>query len=99
VLADLEAVVERLQADSRVYRLVLEWPDELCRQYALSSDEVEALQSADEAALVRLGVPPLAAAAAAAAIRPRQARWSSGLYARGAQFRDAYVRSPDIRRP
>lgn len=94
MLADLEAVVARLQADGAFYRLVLEWPDELCRQYALSSDEVEALQAGEAAALVRLGIDASSAEAAARAIRPRRGVWSSGLYSRSAQFRDAYLRQP-----
>jgi hypothetical protein len=73
-----------------LYRIVLEWPDELCRQYALSSDEVDALQSGDAAALVRLGVTPDVAAAAAAAIRPRTAACAAQLHSRAAQFRRAY---------
>jgi len=96
VLGDLEAVVARLQSDGRFYRLVLEWPDELCRQYALSSDEVEALQSGDPAALEQLGVPPDAAEAAAAAIRPRRVGWSAGQHSRAAQFRQAYRHTRDL---
>jgi len=95
VLADLEVVVARLQADGRLYRLVLEWPDELCRQYALSSDEVEALQSGNPGALVRLGIAPDAAAAGAAAIRPRS-HWTSQLHSRTAQFRQAYQHSQEL---
>jgi len=85
-LADLEAVVARLQADGHFYRLVLEWPDEVCRHYALSSDEIEALQSGDAEALVRLGVARAEAAAAAKAIKPPRLRWSASLYSRTAQF-------------
>jgi len=85
-LQDLEVVVARLQADGRFYRLVLEWPDELCRQYALSSDEIDALQSGDADALVRLGIDATAAAAAANAVRPARPRWTSSLYSRTAQF-------------
>ena len=85
-LADLEAVVVRLQTDGQFYRLVLEWPDELCRLYALSSDEVDALQAGDATALVRLGITEEAANQAAQAVRPRRPRWSSSLYSRAAQF-------------
>jgi len=87
VLADLEAVVARLQTDGQFYRLVLEWPDELCRQYALSSDEVDALQSGDPETLMRLGVAPDSARAAARAVKPPRPRWTSTLYSRAAQFR------------
>jgi len=66
---------------------VLEWPDELCRQYALSSDEVDALQSGDADALVRLGIAPESARAAARAVKPPRPRWTSSLYSRTAQFR------------
>jgi hypothetical protein len=85
-LADLEAVVLRLQTDGQFYRLVLEWPDELCRQYALSTDEVDALQAGDAVALVRLGIATEDAAAAAKAIKPPRLQWSSSLYSRTAQF-------------
>ena len=86
-LSDLEAVVARLQADGRVCRLVLEWPDELCRQYALSSDEVDALQSGSPDALVHLGIAPDQARTAAEAVKPPRPRWTSSLYSRAAQFR------------
>jgi hypothetical protein len=99
MLADLQAVVARLHVDGRFYRLVLEWPDELCRQYALSSDEVDALQSADEAALVRLGLSAAEAAGAVAALRPARAlRGLAPTYSRRGQFWDAYAGSPDLPR-
>jgi hypothetical protein len=85
-LTDLEAVVARLQTDGRFYRLVLEWPDELCRHYALSSDEVDALQSGSPDALIHLGIPPDEAYAVARAVKPPRPRWTSSLYSRAAQF-------------
>jgi hypothetical protein len=93
VLDDLKAVAARLRADGRFYRLVLEWPDELCDQYALSSDEIDALQRGDRELLLRLGLSSDEAQAVEHVMQPlRAARGAPAMYSRRAQFRAAYGR-------
>ena len=92
VLDDLRAVAARLRTDARFYRLVLEWPDELCDQYALSADEIDALQAGDSESLHRLGLSSEEAHAVAQVMQPLRAarRAPPSMYSRRAQFRAAY---------
>jgi hypothetical protein len=55
-VVDLEAVVDRAQADPRFRRIVTHWSESLRTDYALSADEADALRTSNYEALIRLGL-------------------------------------------
>lgn len=65
----LQRIAYRIRADERVVRQLQQFPEEVCREYPLSADELEALQTGDETALIELGLSPPMAARIAAIVR------------------------------
>ena len=55
-IADLEALVDRALTDVHFRRVVRHWSEPLHGDYALSADEIDALQASDYEALLRLGL-------------------------------------------
>jgi hypothetical protein len=55
-LLDLNRLTEDAAQDSSIWIRVKEWPQEITQSYALSDDELEALQNGDVGLLREFGV-------------------------------------------